>query len=180
MNPVRKDLLYVLCKATCSFWQHQILVLPPLPKEQVHQEMWLGIIWMGKTVMSSIWQSCSHQKAWSIGQASDRCLGFSFSPQNSKPLKSSWANLFLISLFCSDFVWLCLSISSSRNAVTPPAPLNFPAAKKQPRQNQQLDWEGRSGGLQMDFPVMHRNNQKDFHNLTSLLEERGNSDIPKA
>lgn len=49
MNPVSKDLLFVLYKVTCSFWLKQVLVLPPLPKEQVHQETQLGIILDGES-----------------------------------------------------------------------------------------------------------------------------------
>lgn len=135
----------------------------------------------GKQWWAPFGRAAARRPSASIAQASARGLGFSFSPQKLKPFASAWANLILISLFCSGFAWLCLSSSSSSsgNSVSPPAPLNFLAAKRQPRQNQQLDWEGRSGGLELASPVMHRNNLNDFHNLTGLPGGRGTLIFPK-
>lgn len=68
----------------------------------------------------------------SIAQASTRALEFLFSPQILKPLTSAWANLILVSLFCSVFVWLgpSSSNSSSRNPVSPLIFLNFTCCKE--------------------------------------------------
>lgn len=128
-----------------------------------------GNLGWGKQWWASFGTAAARRRCASIAQASARGLGFLFSPQKLRPLTSAWANLILISLFCSGFVWLCLSnsSSSSRKPVST-TPLNFRAAKKQPRQNQQLDWEGRSQGLELASPVMHRNHLNDFYNLTGL------------
>lgn len=143
MNSASKDFLCVLCKVTCSFWLNHVLVLPPpsLPEEQVHQEMQLGIISDGES--SDELHLAQLQSREGISQGFRILI---FPTEISTPhisLSQSDSDKFILLWFC-----LCLSSSSSslRRSVSPPTPLNFLAAKKQPRQNQQLDWEGRSGG----------------------------------
>lgn len=135
---------------------------------------------MGKAVMSSIWQSCSQEKACIHSPGFSQGFRILIFPTEIKTshisLSQSYSDKFIL-------LWFCLALSSSSSSlgkpVSPPPPLNFLAAEKQPRQNQQLDWEGRSGGLELASLVMHRNHLNAFHDLTGLPGGRGNTDFSK-
>lgn len=91
--------------------------------------------------MSSTWQSCGQDKEC-IHSQGFKILIF--------PTEIKMAHITLNQSHLDEFVllWLCLSSTP----VSPPTSLNFPAAKKQPRQNQQLNWERRSGDWNWPLP----------------------------
>lgn len=140
----------------CSFQLKQVLVLPPLPKEQAHLEIWQGngdFRW-GKQWWAPFGRAIVRRSRVSIAQDSSRGLGFSFPSLNLKSFTSALVNLILISLFCSSFVWICLNSSSCILRKLSSYSFDFSCCKEATQAKQQPDWEGRSGGLELASPVM--------------------------
>lgn len=99
--------------------------------------------------MSCTWQSCSQDKECIHSPGFSQGFRILIFPTEMKnphiTLNQSHSDEFVL-------LWLCLSSSSSSKPVSPPTPLNFPAAKKQTRQNQQLNWERRSRDWNWPLP----------------------------